>query len=354
MSRAKYGRIINGIFLFVLLATLQGCTPGVFPSADVESQEPNDSFDDAQPVSADQLKTVEITGSFSAQNVTDVFLLGNLAEGDTITVEIRTGNSFYSNDLSLGIFDGDQNVAYMADVTTSTMLEEALIHTVRKAGEYYLVIYQPDNDSMTYDTVVTLSSGSAPTVKSQNVYLNFNGASSLVIGGTSFRSLQPFSVINLPINPTTTAAQIVQLVRNDFQNLDITILSSYESSPPAEPYSTVYITASTGDYFGLADSVDWYDENPSDNAVIFAGLLAEASTSTSKFPQLAANVITHETGHLLGLAHTDDNTELMDVSTPTPLLEVDQDFHRAPLATTEFPIGWEDTWELLTFTLGIL
>jgi hypothetical protein len=219
----------------------------------------------------------------------------------------------------VGVFDTDEDVAYMADVTPSTVLETALTHSVRKAGEYYLVIYRGESGSASYDMVVTLGTGSVPALKSQSVYLNFNGASSLTIGATSFRSLLPFSVINLPINPTTTAAQVVQLVRNDFKNLDISIISSYESGPPAEPYSTVYVTGSTGDYFGLADSVDWYDENPSDNAVIFAGLLAEASTSTNKFPQLTANVITHETGHLLGLAHTDDNTELMDVNANFPV-----------------------------------
>lgn len=342
------------VAMVAMLAMVQGCTPGVFPTADVESEEPNNTFTEAQPVNVDELKTVEITGSFSSQNITDVFSLGELAVGDTIGVEVRTSNSFYSNELSLGVFDGDENVAYMADVIPSTSLREALSHTVRKAGEYYLVIYQVDSGSTTYDVVVTLGSGTVPGLKSQSVYLNFDGASSLTIGGTSFRSLEPFSAIDLPINPTTTAAQITQLVREDFLNLDVSILSSYESAPPAEPHSTIYVTASMGDYLGLADSVDWYDENPSDNAVIFAGSLASDVSSTSRFPQLAANVITHETGHLLGLVHTNDDTELMDLSTPADLLELDQDFHRAPLAAQEFPIGWEDTWELLTFTLATL
>jgi hypothetical protein len=73
----------------------------------------------------------------------------------------------------------------------------------------------------------------------------------------------------------------------------------------------------------------------------------------TEFTQIVANTTSHETGHLLGLVHTDDDTELMDKETPTAILEEDQSFGRAPLAEDVFPIGYQDALELLALAAGL-
>ena len=348
------GSVRKGMWIVGLLVILQGCGPGFFPSADVESEEPNNNFSQAQAVNADALRTVQIAGSFSAQNDLDVFSLGDLVEGETISVQMRSSRIVLGREMALVIFDGDLNAANAAGVSPSLIFEEVLTHVVRKSGHYYLALSSGELFTQTYSVVVALGTETVPPPRPQTVFLNFNGISSLNIGSVRFRNLLPFSSTNLAINHAAIAADILQRVRNDFGNLNISIVSSYDTFAPAQPHSTIYITGSEDGYFGLAESIDWYNENPQDNAVVFAGSLAKSASSTGRFSQLVANVVTHETGHLLGLIHTDDNTEIMDISTPTFMLEMDQAFHRAPLASKEFPIGWEDTLELLTFTLGIL
>jgi predicted Zn-dependent protease len=353
MSRIKFARMLMVICCVGFLAVIGGCTSDLFSSADMDSEEPNDDFENAQKVSLDELGSVEIAGSFSSSNDCDVFSLGEFAEGDTIAVEIRRSVSLFDNELSLGLFDGDYDVANMADVTPSTGYDSAFEHTVRKAGQYYLAIYQSETQSLDYEVKATLGNGTVPDAESQTVYLYFNAVSSLEISGMSFNNLKSFSSISMVGNASAVADDIIELIRNDYSTLDITFVSSYTDAAPSGSYSTVYVTGSTGEYYGLADDIDWYNANHEDNAVIFAGLAAEDYTTSSEFKQMVANLISHELGHLLGLIHTDDNTELMDAVTPTNQLTNDQDFHRATITASEFPVGWEDTMELLTFTLGI-
>jgi predicted Zn-dependent protease len=154
-------------------------------------------------------------------------------------------------------------------------------------------------------------------------------------------------------SPQLLASNIMDLVRADYSGYDVSFTSSYVQEAPSTAHSTVYITASSGEYLGLADDVDWYNENLDDNAVVFAGLMTGSGISKSEFVQIVANVTSHETGHLLGLAHTDDDTELMDQVTPQSSLEEDQSFGRAPLPEDEFPIGYQDSLELLAFSIGM-
>jgi hypothetical protein len=64
------------------------------------------------------------------------------------------------------------------------------------------------------------------------------------------------------------------------------------------------------------------------------------------------NVATHEFGHLVGLYHTRDATEVMDITGSAQSLLRDQTLHDAPLERSVFPIGRQDPYLLLMAALG--
>jgi hypothetical protein len=347
---AAWMLISGGLFL-------GGCGIDLLPpDGDVTATEPNDNFSQAQKVSADELGLVRITGSLSS-NDCDVFSLGSFQGGETISIRLKSSNGFLNGYTSVALFDKDRNLAYLErDLSGSSMFEEVFTHTVRMTGVYFLAICKTDSSSLgtvNYELEVDVGSTLPPLPSGQRVYLDFTGGD-IEIGGLRFSSLKPFSEIDLGYDPEILADDIRMLVEADFNSLKVDFFSSYGQSAPASPYSTVHITASSGDYFGLADAVDWYDADPRDNAVVFAGLLARTGISRARFVQSTANVVSHELGHLLGLSHTNDDSELMDQATPTSLLEQDQEFSRAVLATDEFPIGYQDAMELLAFAVGLL
>lgn len=345
--------------VYCLLVLLPGCgtdlglsgssaTVTPIPAGAVSEVEYNDTFNQAQSVPVTQSLT--ISGTITDANDVDVFVLGSFQAGQTLTADLTGRRGFGSNEVAVAFFDQDQDVAVLNDQVVTAAAGETASFTVRKAGNYYLALSQIDSAALPYLVAISVGSATIPTPQKQIVYLDYNGISSVQIGGDSFTSVQPFSAVGP--SAAAMAARITTLVRTDYARYNVQILSSYESAAPADPHTTVYVSGSSGDFFGLADDVDWYNQNATDRAIIFAGLFQQSQLTQDQFVLGTANVVAHELGHLLGLAHTTDHTELMDQTTPMSLLVLDQTFHRAALA--EFPIGEEDTPQLLLYSLGLL
>jgi len=346
--------IVMGICVIVFSA---GCTPSIpIPENTiiVDENESNANFALAQTLPLSASTPVKINGSFSGLTDTDVFLLGSLQAGQKIDVDLRGTSMMTQTDAAFGLFDENQDVAYIEQNTLSGSTDTPFSLIVRKSGNYYLGLYGQAGREFPYSALVSLESCQVPTPTNQIVYLNYDGAVGVTIGSDYFGQVLPFTNFGYSTTAKQLAAQVTDLIRKDFTGLDITILSSFESPIPSDPHSTVHISSNEDSFFGLADSVDWYNADHTDNAIIFAGLLDNSNLSQDQFIIATANVAAHELGHLVGLAHTDDDTELMDIQTPLNGLTRLQDFHRAPLARDEFPIGTQDSIELLQFALGLL
>ncbi|MFA5864947.1 MAG: hypothetical protein WC975_09710 [Phycisphaerae bacterium] len=338
---------------FAVLLAVGGCGTNIpIPTTTVNEVESNNTFSQPQTVTVIASEATDISGSLEGGNDVDVFLLGTFQQGQTLTADLRGSSALISSNVAMGFFDKDQDVAVLDDDPSSSSTDKQISLTVRKAGNYYLVVAQNRASNFMYDVVITIGSGNISTPPMQVVYLNYNGASNLQIGGDQFSNVLPFSAV-IPNNTAAWAAQITTLVRADYLNLNIQIISSYESLEPSGPHSVVFVSGSGGSFFGLADDVDWYNQDLTDRAVIFTGgQLHDPSLTQDQFVTGVANVTSHELGHLVGLVHTDDDSELMDQVTPLSQLVRPQTFHLAPLA--EFPIGSEDCIQLLQFSLGLL
>ncbi len=357
--RMHWAKISLGWLIIIAFGPL-GCgtvLPPSNPPADdtIQEIESNDDFSRAQVINIPSGQTFHITGSLAGGDDVDVFSLGTFQAGQTFSATLTGEKAVNPDNVQFGFFDQDQEVAILDD-NAITATDQSISFTVRKPGTYYLALAEFDlspSSSYDYSLAVTIGSAAVTTPPTQIVYLNFSGASTVTVGGITFNNVLPFSVIDNGMDPQALAAQTVARVRTDFAPYNMQILSSYETIEPSATHSTVYISASSNpSFYGLSEDVDWYNRDSADDAIIFAGLLNGQGLTQTQFVTALANITTHEMGHLSGLAHTSDDTELMDQITPLHALDQLQTFHLAPLA--EFPIGDENTPQLLQFALGLL
>ncbi len=353
MSRKIFfGKIAISLLIISLFV---GCAEDLLPgTAKSDSElEPNDDFSSAQKITDNDTSSITISGTLSNSFDTDIFNIGELTSGTKLNIEINSQDLSSYQALTIALFDKDYDIAYLEDVDVTPYYQSAFTHTIRKQGTYFIGISAQDNylpENFGYDIRISKSSVFTPSPSSQIVYLDFNGASNISLGDDFYSYLRPFSKATNKYDDEQLADMIVNLVKQDYKGLNIQFISSYDSPAPILPHTTVYITGDYDEYLGLSEHVDWYNADSSDYAVVFAGTFDTAGFTMQEYAQSIANVISHELGHLLGLIHTDDDTELMDEATPASKLVENQDFHRAPIV--DFPIGWQDSLELLEIILG--
>jgi len=336
----------------IALITLTGCDPGITTLAE---KEPNNTFAQAQSVNRDTDE--RIGGTLSDTSDLDIFQLGRLETGQIISVCFQTTSCDVDSDVVIALFDADGELARLAKQSPCAITEQHIFsHQVLKPGQYDLAIAFDDYAAgapIDYVLSFAITPADEPFVPSgQFVYLDFHGETDVWLGGEHWPQLYPLSDTFGPDTAEAMAEVILQITKNDYLGLDIEITSSYDSSAPAQPHTTIYVAGNSGSFLGLAESVDWYNQTPADKAIIFGAEFNQEQWSDAHIAQAIGNVASHELGHLLGLVHTDDDTEIMDECTPNNLLKFDQDFHQAPLA--DFPVGYLDAWELLELVLGLL
>ena len=151
------------------------------------------------------------------------------------------------------------------------------------------------------------------SLRGQTVYVDFKGAKGVDYNG-------PVTIPNLDVPAFKAGAPlagqehaIVGEVLGDlataFAGSGVAFTANRPTSGTA--FSTVYVGgddsrfAQYGSFLGLAEDVDVGNRNHSDNAFVFSDELAGA-TSVETYAQSLAAIIEHETGHLLGYEHNNE------------------------------------------------
>lgn len=337
-------------------------TPGGPDVPATAEQEPNNTLDQPQsvPLSGDAIR---VTGRIDAQGDVDLFLLGDVKAGDRLSAEINAAGT--TAKISVALIDlfpttGVATTLGVASGGFGARVDRVLEMTVPADGRYHLGVMRQAgtfDEGVDYDVTVRKQSGVAqPTPTQQTLFLQFNGGSftapdgqAVTIGAFDAGAIDP----SYAGGTQRAINAIVSTMADNFYGFDVRILSSDRDAAPTGAVSTVYFGpvltgqgSLVGDGLGVAvGGVDNENLNKSDIAVIFTSsftpiLFGVGTLSPDLLGRALGNVASHEAGHLLGLQHAFDNTDLMHtLDSPATLLK-EQRFKRSTLHFFIFdPLG---------------
>ncbi|UCG16118.1 MAG: matrixin family metalloprotease [Phycisphaerales bacterium] len=305
---------------------------------------------------------VTIEGTISDPSDVDIYDIGPVSAGDQIVIDVQAQSDL---DAAAAVFDANENLVYANDDRAyyAKLLDPMISVQIRHDSAHcYVAIASSFSTGTRGDYVVSVTHAAAPgpvEVDKQHVYLNFDGAVSVVIGTRPAVDVPAFegSLIAPEFEGQTDELidRIMELVRQDFAGVNVEFVSSREGERPVEPHSTVHFGAYDQDLLGIAENIDEYNERLVQQAVVFVDTFRAflpLSPSVDEMAQVLANVASHETAHLLGLQHTNDPHSIMDVTATLRQMMGPQSFLRAPLDEYVFPIGYQDGPQLLVEAVG--
>ncbi|MBN1344158.1 MAG: matrixin family metalloprotease [Phycisphaerae bacterium] len=340
------------------------CIPGVDPNvplANAKDAEPNNDVNKAVVLALDASGQISFSGKVSPSGDVDVYDLGPVDPGDRIEVEVRSASS--SLDPLVALFDSDLDlINYNDDENYEAAQYDSVVdHVVRHASDHcYVAItnstYVPGTGSYSATIGVTRG-GSVPAARSQAVLLDFDGATVNIPGDRTY-NISAFNPALIDSRLAGREAEVIESIKQDMEDLygayDVEFYTTLDPFLP-DTFSRIVFGGLSTTTFGIAQQIDHYNEDLTDEAIIFTD---RWTRPFSLLPTVDAiytsisNVAAHELGHLLGLEHTADVTDLMDTTGTADTILVPQDFKLGILDDTVFPFGWQDAPELLLDTLG--
>lgn len=323
--------------------------------------EPNDSFAAAQLVNFNE--TVRLYGAIGGQSSPfdcDVFDLGPAYGNDRILAHLETAAGA---DVVLGVFDAQDRILGYIDLTSASAGPRESDIVLREDTERLYVVLatrSASSDDRSYVARISVQRGlGQPVEHPQIVVLNFLGADNVRIGSRAAVNVPPFDVANINANfagqTQTVIDLILEKVRTDFAGLNVLIYAAGDPALPAGDYTTVYFGTYNSRLLGLADNIDPYNSDATQSAILYTDTFAifnALSPSLTQIAQALANTASHEAGHLLGLRHTADVTDIMDTTATARQMMLDQDFSLARLNNSVLSLGFQDAPAMLAWALG--
>ncbi len=339
-----------------------GANTDSLPTERISEVEPNDTFGQASPAAVGYATWLDLAGTMSSTGDIDIYDLGPVSAGDRLTVSVDNDPSM---NLAAGLFDDNQDLIICNDdrYWQTDPRPEMAVSLRRDCQHTYLVVCSSPTVSQgntgSYVASVLRESGSVPATRSQTLYLDFSGAKGIALPTRTAVDIPRFDAARIDASyasqtPTMIAA-IVANVRTHYSRFNVQIVSSTETASVPADATVLYFGTYDPNLLGLADSVDEYNADLTQKAIIFTDTFSMFMPLKPTLQQMAvaiANVASHESGHLLGLEHTQQWTDLMDTTSPAQSLLVMQAFETAPLYDGIFPIGWQDSPLLLNEAVG--
>ena len=323
--------------------------------------EPNDTYGQALDVIFDDTGTGRIQGSICPTDDMDVYNLGPMAAGDRIRIDLQGQGSL---DAEIAIFDDNGEIFIMNDDRDLNDVNPFANEVVRHAGtSFYLAVTSAPYTTSTGSYAATIIIGRGepvPPPKPQPVLLNFNGGTITIPDDRTY-TVGPFDageISSAYAGKTATVKQsIVATVEADYKGIALEVYNTDTRPAPAGlTVSTIYFGGRNRDAYGISQDVDPYNENPSDSSIIFTDDFTPRTFGRVLTPQelghAIGNVAAHEIGHLVGLSHVDNTTDLMDTTGGADTFLTDQTFQTSPLDWMIWPFGLQDAVQLLDETLG--
>ncbi|MHC4697572.1 MAG: matrixin family metalloprotease [Planctomycetota bacterium] len=331
------------------------------------SGEPNDSFADPIVAVFDSIGVARLQGMVETSGDLDVFLLGSVSAGDRVTVDADTAGS--SLDVAVGVFDAEHRLVAENDDRELTVWDSYTEFIARHSGDrYYLVVTGSafavsGQGTGSYEVDVTITRGLAvPAPVEQLLVLDFDGGKvdSPGLGSVAIVAFDAAAISPVYRGQTEAFKQeILAAIEQNFERFDVVVQTSDDPPPPSGvEFSTVFFGGFSHDAFGMAESVDLYNEDFCDDAIIytesFEPRVFTFVPTVAEMGVAIGNVAAHEAGHLLGLNHVDDDRALMDDRSPADVFVTDQEFMEASLSSDIMLIGTQDAVLLLSETVGLL